>query len=521
MRRRTVLAGLAAAPLARPAIAQPVRVLKFIPSAGLTSLDPLWSLATISFVHGYSVWDTLYGIDHDLVPHPQACAGSEVSADELTWIFTMREGLVFHDGVPVLARDAVASVRRWAQKDPFGTTIASITNEMSALDDRRFRIVLKRPFRQMLFALGARNVFVMPERIVSTPASEQFKEVVGSGPYRFLAAEFNPGAIAHYARFDRYVPRGEAPDLFSGGKVAHFDRIEWTAQPDPATAAAALQRGEADWLEQPLLDLLPKLAKTPGLKVEAVDPFGALAMLRFNHLLPPFNNPALRRALLPAVDQEAVVSAVVGEQAQFGRTRVGFFTAGSPMSNDVGMAALTGPRDLAAARRLVAEAGYKGENIVMLAPSDLPAIMAMSQVMQDLLVRLGFAVDFQVMDWGTMIGRIAKQSPIREGGWNCYCVTWAGLTTSTPGSSYPLRANGLAASTGWPSDERLEALRLEWFDAPDVAAQQKVARAMQEQAFVSLPFVPLGQWYNPAAYRTELSGVLRSPFTLFWNVKRG
>ncbi len=521
MRRRTVLAGLAAAPLARPAIAQPVRVLKFIPSAGLTSLDPLWSLATISFVHGYSVWDTLYAIDHNLVPHPQACAGSEVSADELTWIFTLRDGLVFHDGEPVLARDAVASIRRWSQKDPFGQTIAGITTEMTALDDKRFRIVLKQPFKQMLFAFGARNVFVMPERIVKAPATEQFKEVVGSGPYRFIADEFNPGATAHYARFDKYVPRSEAPDLWAGAKIANFDRVEWTAQPDPATAAAALQRGEADWLEQPLLDLLPKLAKTPGLKVEAVDPFGALAMLRFNQLIPPFNNPELRRALLPAIDQESVVSAVVGDQAQFGKTGVGFFTAGSPMANDVGMAALTGPRSLEEAKKRIAAAGYKGEKIVMVAPSDLPAIIAMSQVMQDLLVRLGFNVDFQVMDWGTMIGRMAKKDPVSEGGWNCYCVTWAGLTTSTPGSSYPLRANGAGATSGWPTDARLEALRLQWFDAPDVAAQQAVARAMQEEAFVSLPFIPLGQWYNPAAYRTDLSGVIKSPFTLFWNVKRG
>jgi peptide/nickel transport system substrate-binding protein len=181
---------------------------------------------------------------------------------------------------------------------------------------------------------------------------------------------------------------------------------------------------------------------------------------------------------------------------------------------------LTGPRSPDEARRRIAAAGYKGERLVMVAPSDLPAIMAMSQVMQDQLSKLGLNIDFQVMDWGTMISRIAKRDPVAQGGWNLYCVTWAGLTVSNPGSSYPLRANGLSANTGWPTDDKLEALRLKWRDTSDLAEQQAIARQIQAQAFVSLPFIPLGQWYSPSAYSDKLSGVIHSPFTLFWNVKR-
>jgi peptide/nickel transport system substrate-binding protein len=526
MRRRTILASaLGAVPivggLARPALAQnAARTLRFVPSVALTSVDPLWSLATISYTHGYMVWDTLFALDHNLDPHPQAADGAEVSSDELTWTITLRDGLIFHDNTPVLARDAVASVRRWMQKDPIGQTIAALANEIKAVDDKRFQIILKQRFPTMLFSLASRNIFVQPERIANTPVGEQFKEVIGSGPYRFLADEFQAGAIAHYARWDKYVPRAEPPDLWAGGHVANFDRVEWTAQPDAATAAAALQRGEVDWVEQPLLDLIPMLGKTPGIRTEAIDPFGALAILRFNHLLPPFNNPDMRRALLPAIDQQAVVTAVVGDQAQFGPSPVGFFTAGGPMANDAGLQALTSPRDPDEARRRIAAGGYKGERLVMVAPSDLPAIMAMSQVMQDQLTRMGLNIDFQVMDWGTMISRIAKRDPVDQGGWNLFCVTWAGLTVSNPGSSYPLRANGLKAITGWPTDETLEALRLKWLDTGDLAGQQAIARQIQEEAFVSLPFIPLGQWYNPAAYSDKLSGIIHSPFTLFWNVRR-
>ncbi len=528
MRRRTILASaasLAAAPLlgglARPAFAQAAtRTLRFVPSVALTSIDPLWSLATISYTHGYMVWDTLFSLDHNLAPHPQAAAGAEVSSDELTWTITLRDGLIFHDNVPVLARDAVASVKRWMTKDPIGSTIAAIANEVKAVDDKRFQIILKQPFRTMLFSLASRNIFVQPERMASTPVAQQFKEVIGSGPYRFLADEFQAGAISHYARWDKYVPRSEPPDMWSGGHVANFDRVEWTAQPDWSTAAAALKRGEVDWLEQPLFDLLPMLGKSAGIKIDAVDPFGGLAILRFNHLLPPFNNPEMRRALLPGIDQQAVVTAVVGDQAEFGHVGVGFFTAGGPMANDAGIQALTGPRDPAEAKKRLAAAGYKGEKLVMVTPSDIPAIMTMSQVMQDQLTKMGLNIDLQVMDWGTMISRIAKRDPVDQGGWNLFCVTWAGLTVSNPGSSYPLRANGLSANTGWPTDDKLEALRLKWLDTSDVAAQQAIARQIQEQAFVSLPFIPLGQWSIPAAYSDKLTGVIHSPFTLFWNVKR-
>ncbi len=523
MRRRTLLAS-AAAPmlggLARPALAQGSRVLKFVPSVALTSIDPLWSLATISYTHGYMVWDTLFSMDSKLNPKPQAADGAEVSADELTWTITLREGLIFHDNEKVLARDAVASVKRWMTKDPMGTTIATVLDEVKAVDDRRFQIKLKKPFRTMMFSLASRNIFVQPERLASTPVGQAFKEAIGSGPYRFLPDEFQAGAMSRYARWEKYVPRNEAPDMWSGGHVANFDRVEWTAQPDPSTAAAALKRGEVDWVEQPLLDLVPMLSKSPGIKTEAVDPFGGLALLRFNHLLPPFNNPEIRRALLPGIDQESVVGAVVGDQPQFGKLPVGFFTVGGPMANDAGLTALTTKRDPAEVKKRLAAAGYKGERVVLVAPSDIPAIMTMSQVMQDQLTKLGLNIDFQVMDWGTMISRIAKKEPIDQGGWNLYCVTWAGLTVSNPGSSYPIRTNGMAANNGWPSDEKMEALRNQWLDTSDLAQQQAIARQMQERAFEVLPFIPLGQWSQPAAFSDKLTGIIRSPFTLFWNVKR-
>ncbi|GAC1338586.1 MAG: ABC transporter substrate-binding protein [Acetobacteraceae bacterium] len=526
MRRRTLLgtaaAGLAAGSLKTPSLAQKgsAGVLRFVPQANLANADPIWTTATVAINHGMMVWDTLYGIDNSLTARPQMCAGQETSADELTWTFTLRDGLLFHDSAPVRAVDCTTSIERWSKKDPFGQRLAALTEEMKPLDDKRFQIRLKKPFRQMLYALGAQYCFIMPERMAKTPATQQINEYVGSGPFVFMRDEWVSGAKAVYTKFDRYVPRQEPPQYFSGGKQVNFGRVEWIIQPDPATAASALQTGEVDWIEQPLLDLLPSLAKMNGIEVGRFDPLGVLAMVAFNHLHPPFDNPALLRALLPAVDQAEFVQSVVGDQASLAKVPAGYFTVGSPMANTAGLEALTGKRDLAEAKRQVAAAGYKGEKIVLMAPTDQPPLIPLAQMTRDLLIRLGLNVDFQAMDWGTLVARRAKQDPPDQGGWNVFCTTWAGLATSNPGSSYPLNTVGRTGWFGWAEDPKIIRLREAWFEAPDLAAQKAICAQIQLQALQSVPFIPLGQWYQPTVFRKDLTGFVQCANMLFWGVRR-
>jgi peptide/nickel transport system substrate-binding protein len=420
----------------------------------------------------------------------------------------------------VRAVDCTTSIARWQTRNPFGQTLAAQTDEMKPLDDKRFQIRLKKRFRQMLYMLGSQNCFVMPERMAKTPSTEQIKEFVGSGPFIFKADEWVSGATAVYVKNPNYVPRQEKAEYFSGGKMVHFDRVEWIVQQDSATAGAALQTGEVDWIEFPLLDLLPMLKKSPGCDVGRYDPLGTLAIIAFNHLLPPFDNPKLLRALLPAIDQREYVTAWVGEQQEYGLYPVGFFTGHSPMANDAGLEALTAPRDIEKAKQLVAESGYNGETIVIMAPSDQPSIDAPSQVTRSLFMRLGLNVDYQVMDWGTLVSRRAKMDPPAQGGWNVFHTTWGGLATSNPGSSFPLRGNGKQGWFGWPTDPKIEDLRNQWFDAPDVPAQQAICRQIQLQAFESIPFMPVGQWYYPWAFRKDLTDFVKCANVLFWNVRR-
>jgi peptide/nickel transport system substrate-binding protein len=524
-RRNFLIGGAAAATaassLARPAIAQPASVLKYVPQANLSSIDPIWTTATVASIHGYLVYDTLYGIDDKLLPHPQMVGGEDVSSDKLTWTLTLRDGLFFHDGAPVRAIDCITSIQRWGKRDGFGQYLTGITNEMKVVNDKTFTISLKKPFALLPYALGANGCFIMPERVAKTDAFKQITETVGSGPFVFQPKEFVSGSSVVYTKFDKYTPRSEPASYWAGGKVAHFDRVEWKILPDPATAAAALQRGEVDWYEQPIFDMLPTLEKAKDVKVEAIDPLGALGVLAFNHEQAPFNNPKILQAVMMAADQNEYVQAVLGDQAKaFGKVPAGYFTIGSPYANDTDITEISGPRNVEAAKKMIVDAGYKGEPVVLMSPSDQPQLQIMAQVTQDLFKKVGLNVQYQSMDWGTLITRRAEHKPSDQGGWNSFCTTWGGLSVSNPGSSYPLRGNGKNGWFGWPVDDQMETLRSQWFDAPDLAAQQKVCDQMQALAFKEVPFVPTGQWVTPTAHRADIVDIVHSGVYVFWNVKR-
>lgn len=501
--------------LAAPALSQgAASTLRFVPHANLSNLDPLWSSSLVAVNYANMVHDQLFALDAGLTPRPQMLAGHDLSSDRLTWTMTLREGLTFHDGEPVRSTDCLASIRRWSGRDPFGRQLAARLAEMRTLDDRRFEIRLTRPFALLPFGLGNSTCFVMPERMARTDPGTAVTDHIGCGPFRFVREEWDSGSRAVFRRNDRYVSRQEPPDGWAGGKPVHLERVEWAVMPDPATAAAALQRGEVDWLERLLLDLVPRLRTARDVRVGTIENLGFFGFLTFNTRIPPFDDPALRRALIPAVNQRDFMAALVGDQPDAARVDVGFFHPASPYASDEGMAALTGPRDLALARRLVREAGYDGRPIAQMIPSDLPAPNAIGQVAHALMRSAGLNAEAQAADWGTVIGRWrATGEAAARNPWHAFAISFSGLWTTNPGMHQPLYAN----ENPHPEMERL---RDAWFDAPDLDAQRAVARRMQALAFEHPPFIPVGTWFIPHAWRTRVSGLVPAPSTVFWNVRK-
>jgi peptide/nickel transport system substrate-binding protein len=520
MRRRRFLGAAAGALLVRPAMAVPAdRVLRFVPDSNLATIDPVWNITPVTRNHGMMVWDMLYGRDAGFVPRPQMVARHEVSEDQLRWRFMLRDGLVFHDGTPVRSADCIASIRRWATRRPLGQRLLARASDMTVLDDKRFDIVLRAPFPQMTLALSE-FCYIMPERIARTDPNTRITEVVGSGPFRFVAGEWESGARVVYTKFDRYQPRPEPPSFMAGGKVAWFERVEWQILPDSATAVDALLKGEVDWVQQPQFDLLPLLRANLAVRVVSNDKIGVMGMLALNHLHPPFDDPAIRRAVLSAVSQRDFMEAAVGDDASMYRVPIGVFTPNMAMANTAGMDALTGPRDLDRSRRMVKDTGYKGEPVVVMGAVDSPVTFAMAQVAVDLFQKLGMTVDFVSLDLGTLVQRRANKGPSGQGGWDAFTTTYEGLTMEDPATNVGLRGNGGDAWYGWPTSPALESLRETWFEAPDEKAEAAIAEQIQTAALTEVPFIPLGQLFWPTATRSNLEGLIPSPFPIFWNIRR-
>ncbi len=524
MKRRDFLATTAAsaAALSAPAVAQQRTTVKFVPQADLALLDPVFTTGLVTRNHGFMVYDQLYGLDDSFTPQPQMVAGHVIENDGKTWKLTLREGMKFHDGTPVLARDAVASIDRWMKIDPFGQNLRGVTDEMSASSDRVIQFRLKKPFPLLPTALAKPSAFcpVLPERLAQTPVNVQITEMVGSGPFRYLPGERVAGSRNVYEKFAGYVPRPDGVASFAAGpKIVHVDRVEWVTIPDAATAAAALQSGEIDWWEQPQPDLLPLLRKHKDILVEAKERGGLMGMIRFNHLMPPFDNPAIRRAFLAGVNQTEYMTAVMGEERSLWNDRCGFFLPGSPVASEAGLDVMTGPRSFDKVKRDLEAAGYKGEKVVFVVPTDLPSLNAMSQIAADMFRKVGINLDYQALDWGTVLPRLANKESLDKGGWSVWCNYIPGIIAVTPATQSYVRGLGRSGPFGWPESARIEALRNEFMDAPTLADQQRIARDLQLQAWEDVPYIPTGAWMQPFAFRKSITGMLNG-FPQFHNIRK-
>jgi len=525
MNRRQFLAASSATLLARPALAQDSRakVLRFVPQANLSSIDPIWTSAHIARNHGYMVYDTLYALDRQYGVQPQMAAGHEVSDDGLRWTITLREGLAFHDGEPVRARDAVASIRRWAQRVPYGQKLLSVTEDLSAADDRRIVFRLRKRFPLLLnaLALSGQPPFIMPERVARTDAFTQITDATGSGPFRFKPDEYISGDRAVYERHAGYVPRAEGtPSFLAGPKRAFLNRIEWRIITDGDTSSSALQAGEIDWFEQPKFELTQLFARNRNIRVEALDPAGSNGFLRLNHLHPPFDDKRMRQAVLLATRQEDFLIADYGTDPAFWRTGAGVFTPGSPMASDSGLEWVREPQSLDRAKALLREAGRAAAPMRLLGATDIPSIAARGPVAADLMQKLGFAVDFAQSDWGTLLQRRNSREPLEKGGWSAFFSGFTAYDFADPAAHPLLRGNGTDGYLGWPTIPQLETLREQWFDAADEAGRKAIVRDIQRVALEEVCYVPTGTGLSRTALRADLLDRIAG-IPIFWNLRRG
>src|SRR5947209_7844032 len=399
----------------------------------LRIIDPGFTTAYITRDHGYMVYDTLLATDSSFKVQPQM-ADWKVSDDKLTYTFTLRDGLKWHDGAPVTAEDCVASLKRWGKNDNMGQKLMDFTASIEATDPRTITLKLKEPYGLVLESIGKPSSYVpfmMPKRMAETPAGQQIKEQIGSGPFKFVQAEFQPGVKAVYEKNADYVPRKEPASWTAGGKVVKVDRVEWITMADAQTAVNALQSGDIDFMENPPFDLMPVLEANPDLKVETLNKFGFQTLGRMNFLLPPFDNVKVRRAALLAMNQKDVLDALVGNPKYY-QTCGAFFICDTPLATEQGAGALVKGGSMAEAKKALAESGYDGTPIVIMAPGDVVTLKAQPIVVAQQLRQAGFKVDLQATDWQTVVSRRTNQKPVSEGGWNMFFTNWAAADVMNP-----------------------------------------------------------------------------------------
>src|SRR3954454_20095809 len=414
------------AALALPAEAAGTKTITAVMHSDLRVIDPIITTAYITRDHGYMVYDTLLATDSNFKIQPQM-ADYKVSDDKLTYTFTLREGLKWHDGAPVTAEDCVASLQRWGKRDGMGQKLMSFTASIEATDPKTITLKLKEPYGLALESIGKPSSvvpFMMPKRIAETPADKAISEQIGSGPFKFVQAEFQPGVKAVYEKNKDYVPRKEAPSWTSGGKVAKVDRVEWITMADAQTAVNALQSGDIDFMENPSFDILPVLTANKELKVETLDKIGLQTVGRMNFLYPPFDNVKVRRAAFLALNQKDILDALIGNPEYY-KICGAIFMCDAPLANDAGSETLVNGNGMAQAKKLLAESGYDGTPIVIMAPGDVVTLKAQPIVAAQALREAGFKVDLRTPDWQRGATRRASQKPPKEGGWNMFFTNWA------------------------------------------------------------------------------------------------
>jgi peptide/nickel transport system substrate-binding protein len=523
--RRSLLLGAAAAiaaPLARPAIAGNAQTLSIVPQVALNSIDPVWTSSQIARNMGFMVFDLLYGRDEAMNPRPQMLEGDLMEDGGKRWTLKLRENLWFHDGEPVRSRDCIASLKRWMVRDAGGVTLSRRLDAIEASDDRTIVLRLNQPFPHLrtLLSKFIQPAMMMPERLANTDPFKQIPEAIGSGPFRWLADEHVLGSHAAFAKFDGYVPRDEPPSYTAGGHRVLVDRVEWKMIPDGQTAANALITGEVDWIEIPLPDLLPLLKRSAGVKVDVLDTFGQICFLRPNHIVAPTSNPGVRRAMLAALDQKEVMQAAMGGDPQNMWTDMGFLRTGKKEVDEAGMELVRNRPSRDQIKAMLDKAGYNNERIVLLHATDHWLFNPADAVIAHALSAAGFNIDDQAMDWATVQTRRPSREPLDKGGWSLFFSQVAAPEHRDPLVANFIRGNGKDGWFGWPTDPKIEALYAEWVATSDPAEQTRLERAYQLQSFVNLPFIPLGGYRQSAAWRDNVTGVLKGPSVVFWNVRK-
>ncbi|MEM7024849.1 MAG: ABC transporter substrate-binding protein [Pseudomonadota bacterium] len=377
--------------------------------AQVAGLDMHFSSAISARNIAMHIYETLMTRGEDNSPIHELASGHTISDDGLTYTFTLRDGITFHNGKPLTSADVLASFERYAEIGIDRGTLEPVV-EMSAPDEKTFVLTLDHPVPVFIEELSS---FRVP--IVIIPAEEAAKdgnqiEYIGTGPFEFV--EWVPDSHVTLKRFEDYQPNGEFEGKtgFGGYKVACFDTVTFRIVKEPSARVAGLETGELHGVEDVPTKAAERLRDNTDINLIPVENWWIHVAL-VNWHRPPTDKLGVRKAIQVGLDMEEIMEIATDGAYSL---QPGYQYPGNPYYVDTGKEWYN-LNDAEMAKKYLEEAGYDGEEIVLLSNSDYTNMYNASLVMTEQLKDLGINAKLEVTDWPTSRERRGDKD-----GWNLF-----------------------------------------------------------------------------------------------------
>jgi len=494
------------------------KILKIVPHANLTILDPMWTSIYVTRNHGYLIYDTLFSLDINGIPQPQMIKDFKVSDDKLHWSFVLRDDLKWHDGKPVTSEDCIASLKRWSVNSGQGQELFKNIISIKNIDDKSFIIDLQRPYKNVLQSLATISPYVpfmMPKRVADTDPKKQITDYTGSGPFIFKKDLFLPGKKSIYIKNYNYVPRIEPSSYAAGNKEAKVDEIDWISYETQSEAIDALAKGEVDYLESPDPKLLEKIRGNSNIIITTTINEGFVGILRFNSNSSPFNNLAVRRAISSVIDPVIYMTNAFGIEKNWHICQDNY-----PCNFDSSREKKTFQIDekrISEAKRIIFESGYKNEPIILLDAIDMPVVSSLTDTTAQNLRRVGFNVVIKKTNWSDMALSRIIQGKNSNNSWDIFHTFWASSDMQDP-ESIIFSTDKNNGWFGWPSNPAVEAMREIYPFIKDKKDETDLLVKIKEITKYESNYIPVGQFVLPVAYRKNVRGIIPASAQFYWSV---
>ncbi|MFO1351689.1 MAG: ABC transporter substrate-binding protein [Gammaproteobacteria bacterium] len=376
------------------------------------TLDAMTTSAQASRNITLHIFETLVARDEKAAPIPDLAESFTVSNDGLVYTFKLRQGVKFHNGKEMTAADVKASLERYA-KVGATTQLMKPVDAMVADGPYTLAVKLKTPVPGFIEQISSPRA---PAVII--PAEEAGKdankiELIGTGPYQFV--EFAPDSHVKLKRFEAYVPNPNYParDGFGGRKTPYFDTLTFRFMPEGGARASALETGEVQVLEQLPPPAARRLKDNPDIRAYEMIPW-AFQTLFFNASLPPTNNLKVREAIQVALDMDEIMA--ISTDGLYRLSHGWQHLENAYFAGDVGKE-FYNLHDAERAKKLLAESGYKGEELIILTDNSFKNHNDTAVVVGEQLKAIGMNVKINVVDWPTAMAARTKPE-----GWNAWTL---------------------------------------------------------------------------------------------------